>query len=74
MLDCVVWHDGAQWRAALDTSELHSPGSGAGALADFTPLTNFRTERQHGVFSSRGAFTYVPALSMPSLPCVGASC
>ena len=53
MLDCVVWHDGGCWRAALDTSELHEPDSKLGALADFTPLTNYRAERQHGVFSSR---------------------
>ena len=55
MLDCVVWHDGGCWRAALDTSELHEPGSELGALAGFTPLTNYRAERQHGVFSSRAA-------------------
>jgi tripeptidyl-peptidase-2 len=58
MLDCVVWHDGACWRAALDTAELHEPSSGAGALADFAPMTNYRAERQHGVFSSRARQPY----------------
>ncbi len=53
MLDCVVWHDGEVYRAALDTSELYEPGSTAGALENFKPLTNFRSERQYGVFSSR---------------------
>lgn len=28
LIDCVVWHDGAHWRAALDTSEMHETGSG----------------------------------------------
>lgn len=42
MLDCVVWHDGEHWRAALDTSDMYEPGSGKGALADFTPMTNYK--------------------------------
>lgn len=48
-----MWHDGEHYRAALDTSELYEPGSTAGALENFKPLTNFRIERQYGVFSSR---------------------
>lgn len=54
MLDCVVWQDeGKVWRAALDTSEMYEAGSGAGALADYKPLTNYRAERQHRSFSPR---------------------
>lgn len=26
MLDCVVWHDGEAWQAALDTSDIYEPG------------------------------------------------
>lgn len=48
LLECVVWHDGEVWRAALDTSDLYEPESGEGALADCPPLTNFRVERQVG--------------------------
>jgi tripeptidyl-peptidase-2 len=44
----VVWHDGEAWRAAIDTSDLFEPGSGKGMLADFTPLTNYKAERQVG--------------------------
>ena len=56
-----MWHDGGVWRAALDTTELHpdhDPGSeGAhGALADCTPMTNFRAERQFGTFSAADAW------------------
>ena len=46
LLDCVVWHDGSCWRAALDTSELHEPGSAAGQLADFEPLTDYKAEQR----------------------------
>ncbi len=53
MLDCVVWNDGKVWRAALDTSEMYEAGSGAGALADFKPLTNFCLEREYRSFSPR---------------------
>lgn len=53
MLDCVVWHDGKVWRAALDTSEMYEPGSGVGALADFKPMTNYHLEREHRSFSPR---------------------
>lgn len=52
VIDAVVWHDGSVWRAALDTSELHEEGSSTGALADFAPMTDFKTERQYGTFSA----------------------
>lgn len=42
MLDCVVWHNGEQWHAALDTSDMYAPGAGKGLLADFAPMTNFK--------------------------------
>lgn len=40
VIDAVVWNDGSLWRVALDTQEMDD--SGAGKLADFTPLTNYR--------------------------------
>ncbi|CAL8469996.1 g9538 [Coccomyxa elongata] len=58
MLDCVVWHDGEVSRAALDTSELYEPGSTTGALENFKPLTNYRIERQYGVFSSQDSCNF----------------
>ena len=27
MVECVVWHDGERWQAALDTADLHPEGS-----------------------------------------------
>jgi tripeptidyl-peptidase-2 len=59
-----VWHDGATWRAALDTSDLHALSTGddsasssdsssscsKGALADATPLADYAIERRYGVF------------------------
>ena len=58
MLNCVVWHDGENWRAALDLSELEDE-EGKGALADFAPLTNFRIERKYGTFSAIDASNFV---------------
>ncbi|PRW39066.1 Tripeptidyl-peptidase 2 isoform A [Chlorella sorokiniana] len=58
MLDCVVWHDGEAWQAALDTSDMYEPGSGDGALADFTPMTNYRAKRQWGTFSAEDACNF----------------
>ena len=58
MLDCVVWHDGEVWRAALDTRDMYEPGSSKGALADFTPMTNFRLEREYRSFSPRELLWY----------------
>ena len=46
-LECVVWHDGERWRAAIDSSDLHAPGDGRGLLADFMPMTDFDVERQY---------------------------
>ncbi|GAX82749.1 hypothetical protein CEUSTIGMA_g10175.t1 [Chlamydomonas eustigma] len=60
LIDCVVWHDGHCWRAALDTSELHTlalgskkagGNGGTGALSEFTPLTDFKAERKYSTFS-----------------------
>ncbi|CAH9123538.1 unnamed protein product [Cuscuta epithymum] len=58
VIDAVVWHDGEVWRAALDTQGLHDQPE-CGKLADFIPLTNYRTERKHGVFSALDACTFV---------------
>ncbi|KAK3220701.1 hypothetical protein Dsin_014671 [Dipteronia sinensis] len=58
IIDAVVWHDGENWRVALDTQSLeHEPDRGK--LADFVPLTNYRTEQKYGVFSQLNACTFV---------------
>ena len=41
--DCVVFHDGRTWRAAVDTDE-------DGELADETLLANYREERRYASF------------------------
>ncbi|XP_057988709.1 tripeptidyl-peptidase 2 isoform X2 [Hevea brasiliensis] len=58
VIDAVVWHDGALWRAALDTQSLEDDPD-CGRLADFIPLTNYRTERKFGVFSKLDACSFV---------------
>jgi tripeptidyl-peptidase-2 len=61
VVEAVVWHDGAAWRAALDTSDLHSDteaAAGAGALAAAPALTDYNVERQYGTFSSADACNY----------------
>ncbi|RAL51416.1 hypothetical protein DM860_010918 [Cuscuta australis] len=58
VVDAVVWHDGEVWRAALDTQGFHDEPE-CGKLADFIPLTNYRTEQKHGVFSALDACTFV---------------
>ena len=43
ILDCVVFHDGKTWRAAVDTDE-------DGDFADELLMTNYRNEQQFGTF------------------------
>lgn len=57
-VDCLVWHDGSQWLAAVDTSDFTEPDSGSGLLADFEPLTNFRDCRRFGTFSAADACNF----------------
>lgn len=59
LLQCVVWHDGSHWRAAIDTSDMYDQGSDKGRLADFKPLTNYKTERQYGTFSAQDGCNFV---------------
>lgn len=73
LIDCVVWHDGTHWRAALDTTQLHEHANGngngngngepgvspKGALADFKPLTNYAIEHQYGTFSELDSCNFV---------------
>ncbi|MCA9163621.1 MAG: S8 family serine peptidase, partial [Planctomycetales bacterium] len=51
LLDCVAFHDGARWRAAIDTDE-------DGDLRDEKLLTNFRAERQYGTFANGAALNF----------------
>ncbi|MCK4341305.1 MAG: S8 family serine peptidase [Phycisphaerae bacterium] len=44
VFDCVVFHDGSVWRAAIDTDE-------DGELSDEKLMTNYRLERQYATFS-----------------------
>ena len=38
---------------------MHEPGSGKGLLANFVPLTNYKSERQHGTFSAQDGCNFV---------------
>ncbi|KAK3220700.1 hypothetical protein Dsin_014670 [Dipteronia sinensis] len=58
IVDAVVWYDGEVWRVALDTQSLEDEPD-HGKLADFAPLTNYRTERKYGVFSKLDTCTFV---------------
>ncbi|KAF7813180.1 tripeptidyl-peptidase 2-like isoform X1 [Senna tora] len=58
VIDAVVWHDGEVWRVALDTQSLEDDPD-CGKLANFAPLTNYRTERKYGVFSKLDACSFV---------------
>ncbi|XP_024625143.2 tripeptidyl-peptidase 2 isoform X2 [Medicago truncatula] len=57
-IDAVVWYDGEVWRVALDTQSLEDD-SDCGRLANFVPLTNYRSERKYGVFSKLDACAFV---------------
>ncbi|HMB70800.1 MAG TPA: S8 family serine peptidase [bacterium] len=50
--DCVVFHDGVKWRAAVDTDE-------DGDLSDETLLTDFRDERRYATFGERDLLNFV---------------
>ncbi|KAG5004989.1 hypothetical protein JHK86_029128 [Glycine max] len=56
-IDAVVWYDGEVWRVALDTHSLEDDPD-CGKLANFIPLTNYRTEKKYGIFSKLDACTY----------------
>ena len=43
IFDCLVFHDGTRWQAAIDTDE-------DGDLAEETLLTNFRDQRRYATF------------------------
>ena len=58
LIHAVVWNDGDKWLTALDTSDLHKPESGEGALADYRPLADFSLERQYATFSAEDACNY----------------
>lgn len=49
--DCVVWHDGENWRAAIDTDE-------DGDLAEELALTSFKIERQFGTFGDEDLLNF----------------
>jgi len=52
VFDCLVFHDGNKWRAALDTDE-------DGEFADETTLTNYRDEHKWATFGDRDLLNYV---------------
>lgn len=59
MVQCIVWHDGSHWWSALDTQDMYEPNSSQGKLADFKPLTNYKTEQQYGTFSKDNGCNFV---------------
>ncbi|KAL4191574.1 hypothetical protein AMTRI_Chr07g81290 [Amborella trichopoda] len=58
IIDAVVWNDGDVWRAALDTQNLEDDPEN-GKLANFVPMTNYRTELKYGIFSKLDACSFV---------------
>ena len=51
ILDCVVFHDGKHWRAAIDTDE-------DGDLGDEKAMTNYRVAREYSTIGRREAFNF----------------
>ena len=51
VFDCVVFHDGNRWRAAVDTNE-------DGDLSDETVLTTYRDEPLHATFSTASLLNF----------------
>jgi tripeptidyl-peptidase-2 len=51
VFDCVVFHDGTQWRGVIDTDE-------DGDLGEERVLTNYRLEREYGTFSDDDLLNY----------------
>ncbi|KAJ3276748.1 tripeptidyl-peptidase II Tpp2 [Terramyces sp. JEL0728] len=51
IMDCVVFHDGVKWRAAIDTNE-------TGDLTKVPLLTNYRDELQYATFSIETMLNY----------------
>lgn len=51
LVDVVAWHDGAVWRAAVDTH-------GTGDLTAAAGLCDFKRERQWGVWDAETLLTY----------------
>jgi len=51
LFDCLVFYDGAAWRAAVDTDE-------DGDLAEEELLTNFRAERQFATFDGESLLNF----------------
>ncbi|XP_077987332.1 tripeptidyl-peptidase 2-like [Glandiceps talaboti] len=49
--DCLVWYDGATWRAVVDTSE-------TGDLASCTVLANYRDCLQYATFTQKDLLNY----------------
>lgn len=71
ILECVVWNDGSTWLAAIDTSSMYDSDDKSiaatttardikkeGLLADFTPMTNFRAQRQWATFSPQDSCNF----------------
>ncbi len=51
LFDCLVFHDGEVWRAAVDTDE-------DGDFADEKAMTNFRRERQYATFGEEDLLNF----------------